>query len=116
MSDDKCNFDFEYVLKIQKQLKETEEEIAYAMISPFCERIVEKKLSKKELEKILRKGMQPSIPLDRIKEAREEMESKLCKGTPETTGFTWQNLGINICLEILDKLIEGEECYGKYRS
>lgn len=53
-----------------------------------------------------------AIPLDKVKQAREEMESKLYKGIPETTGFTWQNLGINMCLAILDKLIaesEGKE-------
>jgi hypothetical protein len=44
-----------------------------------------------------------------IKQAREEMESRLYKGIPETTGFTWQNLGINMCLAILDKLIEESE-------
>ncbi len=48
------------------------------------------------------------IELSKVKQAREEMESKLYKGIPETTGFTWQNLGINMCLEILDKLIESE--------
>lgn len=50
-----------------------------------------------------------AIPLEKIKQAREEMEGKLYKGTPQTTGFTWQNLGVNMCLEILDKLIEEVE-------
>jgi homoaconitase/3-isopropylmalate dehydratase large subunit len=50
-----------------------------------------------------------AIPLDKVKQAREEMESRLYKGIPETTGFTWQNLGINMCLAILDKLIEESE-------
>ena len=50
-----------------------------------------------------------TIPVDKVKAAREEMESRLYKGIPETTGFTWQNLGINMCLEILDKLIAESE-------
>lgn len=47
-----------------------------------------------------------AIPLEKIKQVREEMEGRLYKGTPQTTGFTWQNLGVNMCLGILDKLIE----------
>jgi hypothetical protein len=50
-----------------------------------------------------------TIPLDKVKQAREEMEGRLYKGTPQTTGFTWQNLGVNMCLEILDKLIKEVE-------
>lgn len=46
---------------------------------------------------------------DKIKKAREEMESKLYKGATSTE-FIWRNAGVNMCLEIMDKLIaESEE-------
>ena len=46
--------------------------------------------------------------LDKVKQARKKMESRIYKGA-ETTGVVWQNLGVNMCLEILDELIESEE-------
>lgn len=49
-----------------------------------------------------------AIPIEKLEQARAEMESKLFKGISSTTGFAWENLGINICLEILDKLIKSE--------
>ena len=42
--------DFEtYTAKIVQQFVETEEEFIFQTISPFCERVTEKKISKKEL-------------------------------------------------------------------
>ena len=49
---------FEFIEKIKEQIEENEEEFIYKSIAPYCETIVEKRLSKKELENILRKGMQ----------------------------------------------------------
>lgn len=48
----------EIMNEIITQIKESEEEFIYKLINPYCETIVEKRLSKKELEKILRRGMQ----------------------------------------------------------
>lgn len=50
-----------------------------------------------------------AIPLDKIKQAREKMESKLYVGTEEITGLVCLDLGVTKCLEILDKLIESED-------
>ncbi len=80
---------------IEKQIRETEEEFIYTTISPFCERIVEKKLSKQELEKILRKGMQ----FDKI---RAEIEHTGAY-EQETCGKTEFLKGIDYCLGIIDK-------------
>jgi hypothetical protein len=49
-----------------------------------------------------------AISLDKIKQAREKMESKLYVGTEETTGLPILDLGVTMCLEILDELIESE--------
>lgn len=49
---------FEFIYNIRGQIEESEEEFIYKSITPYCETIVEKRLSKKELENILRKGMQ----------------------------------------------------------
>jgi len=50
-----------------------------------------------------------AIPLDKIKQAREKMESKLYAGTEESTGLPVLDLGVTMCLEILDELIESED-------
>lgn len=47
----------------------------------------------------------PAITIDELEKMRNEMESRLYKGV-ESTAFTWQNLGVNMCLEIIDKYIE----------
>ena len=105
MSDDKFIFDFEY--KIRKQIQEDEENFVYTAILPFCESITEKKLSKKELEKILRKGMQKSIPLDKVKEAREEIKNASI--IISTDCESYETVETVEVLDILDKLIESEE-------
>lgn len=114
MSDDKFIFDFEY--KIRKQIQEDEENFVYTAILPFCETITEKKLSKKELEEILRKGMKYSNLLDKIKKAREDIENEI-KFWSEPSKYNVKSIvAINNakvqsykhCLEILDKLIESE--------
>ena len=83
----------DFVEKCVKEYKETENEFVYQLIDPFCETVVEKKLSKAELKQILEKGMQKSIPLDKVKQAREEMKDKSCYG----------------CMQIMDRLIEESE-------
>lgn len=105
---DDCEFRYE----IEKQIRETEEEFIYTTIYPFCETIIEKKVSKKELEKILRKGMQKSIPLDGVKQAIKE----ICRISPVDSTIG-DNIPVfkncdDIKLEvvaILNKLIEESE-------
>lgn len=96
----------ELVCKVITQAQETEQEFAYTLISPFCERIVEKKLSKKELEKILRKGMQPSIPLDKVKQAREKIENLRLHKAKYITSDNKVCIDSEAVLEILDKMME----------
>jgi hypothetical protein len=50
-----------------------------------------------------------AITLDKIKQAREKMESKLYVGTEESTGLPILDLGVTLCLEILDELINESE-------
>ena len=99
----------DFVEKCIKEYKETENEFTYQLIAPFSETIVEKTLSKEELKKILLKGMQKSIPLDKVKQAREEIENKY-----DDSINAWcereegRNEAILEVLDILDKLIESE--------
>lgn len=100
----------DFVEKCVKEYKETENEFVYQLIDPFCETVVEKKLSKAELKQILEKGMQKSIPLAKVKQAREEIYSKY-----DSTVTTFDDYGegkndmVCIVIEILDKLIEESE-------
>jgi hypothetical protein len=50
-----------------------------------------------------------AITRDKVKQAREKMESKLYVGTEEETGLPVLDLGVTMCLEILDELIESED-------
>ena len=50
-----------------------------------------------------------AITLDKVKQAREKMESKLYVGTEEETGLPVLDLGVTMCLEILDELINESE-------
>jgi hypothetical protein len=50
-----------------------------------------------------------AITLDKVKKAREKMESKLYVGTEESTGLPILDLGVTLCLEILDELINESE-------
>lgn len=94
----------ESVYKNERQILENEEEFIYTSINPFCETVVEQKLSKEKLKRILEKGMQKSIPLAKVKQAREEIEH-LSKYGKET-----YYKAIDDVLEILDRLItESEE-------
>lgn len=106
------NDNVEFVYNIERQIQENEEEFIYTLIEPFCETVVKKKLSKAELKQILEKGMQKSIPLDKVKQAREEIEN---------INPVYSTIGDRIpvlkncddikaeVLEILDKLIEESE-------
>lgn len=95
----------DFVEKCIKEYKETENEFVYQFIAPFCGTVVEKKLSKKELKEILLKGMQKSIPLDKIEQAIEEMHDSRFHGKTVLT----YNDAINDCVKILDKLIAESE-------
>lgn len=57
---------FDCYLKVEKEIRETEEEFVYQIISPYCENIAEKKLSKKELKNILQKGMNAELNVNKI--------------------------------------------------
>lgn len=87
------NENFDVMYKFEQQLQEAEDKFIYKVISPFCETIVEKKIDKKELEKILRRGMQPSITIDRLKAFRNEV----------------MNMNSVAIIQRLDKLIEEGE-------
>jgi len=50
-----------------------------------------------------------AITLDKIKQAREKMENKRYVGTEESTGLPVLDLGVTMCLEILDELINESE-------
>ncbi len=68
-------------------------------------------LDSRDFEPMKILDLQPTvnaIPLDKVKKAREKMESKLYVGTEETTGLVCLDLGVTMCLEILDELIESE--------
>ena len=66
----------DFIEKCIKEYQENENEFIYQLIDPFCETVVEKTLSKKELKEILLKGMRKSIPLDKIKQAIEKIQGK----------------------------------------
>lgn len=55
-----CNLsDFsEVTSRIIMQIRETEEEFIYERILPYCEEILQRKLSKAELKRILLLGLQ----------------------------------------------------------
>lgn len=94
----------DFVEKCVKEYKETENEFVYQLIYPFCETVVEKKLSKAELEQILKKGMQKSISLEKVKKAREDIHNAHLKMLVKHGSGN-----LLIALEILDNLIESEE-------
>lgn len=99
------NDNCEFVYNIERQIRETEEEFIYTLIEPFCETVVEKKLSKAELEQILKKGMQKSISLEKVKKAREDIHNAHLKMLVKHGSGN-----LLIALEILDNLIaESEE-------
>lgn len=101
------NDNCEFVYNIERQILENEEEFIYTLIEPFCETVVEKKLSKAELEQILKKGTQKSIPLAKVKQAREEIE----RYTAKFPSPKWANtilVDIKDVYRILDRLIESE--------
>lgn len=99
----------DFVEKCVKEYKETENEFVYQLIDPFCETVVEKKLSKEELEQILEKGMQKSIPLTKVKQAREEIDKNYEGGNHADEYADGYNNGLSECLSILDKLIAESE-------
>ncbi len=100
---------FEFIDRIKKQILEDEEEFIYRSISPYCESIIEKKISKKELEKILYRGMQPSIPLDKVKQARDTIQYMVDNcGNDTVTALNMQG-SLKAALAMLDNLIAESE-------
>ncbi len=98
--DDEISFE-EALRNIKVQIEETETEFIYTAITPFCESITEKRLSKEELDAILRRGMQPSVPVYRLKRLRNK-------------AMAMNDISV---IQILDKLIaEGEDTYDTRRS
>lgn len=94
---DEINFE-EALHNIKIQIEETETEFIYTAITPFSETVTEKHLSKEELKAILRRGMQPSVPVDRLKRLRNE-------------AMTMNDIAV---IQMLDKLIaESEDEYDK---
>lgn len=102
------NDNCEFVYNIERKIREDEEEFIYTLIEPFCETVVEKKLSKAELKQILEKGMQKSIPLEKVKQAREEIR-KLDDINPDYPMDRTIHVSRNEVLEIIDKLITESE-------
>lgn len=107
----------DFVEKCINEYEENENEFIYQLIDPFCETVIEKTLSKKELKEILLKGMQKSIPLDKVKQAREEIDEldgeflTIYDGTNKLGSGKY--VYIEDVLEILDRLItESESWYG----
>lgn len=62
---------FDCYFKVEKEIRETEDEFVYQLISPYCETVVEKKLSKRELKRILHNGMQAESGVNKIIEEIE---------------------------------------------
>lgn len=102
------NCDCEFVYNIERRIRENEEEFIYTLIEPFCETVVEKRLSKAELKQILEKGMQKSIPLDKVKKAKEEIEQN---AYPIVHGVNNRDMGmtLNGIFQVLDNLIAESE-------
>lgn len=97
----------EFINKIKIQIEETETEFIYSKILPYSENILEKRLSKDELDKILLRGVQPSIPLEKIKHARSTIlgfYNRLNPYDPESLGQCGKKT-----YEILSKLIDESE-------
>lgn len=95
----------DYMLEIEKTIKETEDEFVYQLISPYCETVVEKKLSKRELKNILHKGMKVESSANKIIAEIESQEKWLL-----SAGYNAYNIDIafksilsRIRKELLDK-------------
>lgn len=96
---------FDCYLKVEKEIRETEDEFVYQLISPYCETVVEKKLSKRELKNILHKGMKAESSANGIITEVESQEKWL-----ESAGYNAYNIDIafksilsRIRKELLDK-------------
>lgn len=98
------------VYKNERQILENEEEFIYTSINPFCETVVEQKLSKEKLKRILERGMQKSIPLEKVKKAKEEIDDLYrYYDNDRWSGNNDSMFRCNEVLEILDNLIAGSE-------
>ena len=80
---------FDCYLKVEKEIRETEDEFVYQLISPYCETVVEKKLSKRELKSILHKGMKAESSANKIIAEVESQEKWL-----ESAGHNAYNIDI----------------------
>lgn len=96
---------FDCYLKVEKEIRETEEEFVYQLISPYCETVVEKKLSKRELKNILRKGMKVESSANKIIAEVESQEKWLL-----SAGYNAYNIDIafkSILSRIRKELLNG---------
>ena len=80
---------FDCYLKVEKEIRETEDEFVYQLISPYCETVVDKKLSKRELKNILHKGMKVESSANKIIAEIENQEKWLL-----SAGYNAYNIDI----------------------
>lgn len=80
---------FDCFLKVEKEIRETEEEFVYQLISPYCETVVEQKLSKKDLKDILTNGVQVERKANEIIAEIESQEKWLA-----SAGYNAYNIDI----------------------
>ena len=92
---------FDCYLKVEKEIRESEEEFVYRSISPYCENIVEKKLSKRELKIILHNGTQAESKANEIIAEIENQERWLV-----SAGYDAYN--VNIALDSIKRQIRKE--------
>lgn len=71
----------------------------------FAKLLLQKKLSKAELEQILKKGMQKSISLEKVKQTREEIRRLADMLSDNTVADVSMKSGLGMALEKIDKLI-----------
>lgn len=104
----------EYIERITSNFIENEEEFIYQFIIPYCEDVLETKINKSELQKILIKGSNPNlIEREKIDKAIEEIKDGYY-GNEEASETSTEraeafNNGLTYALEILKKHIEGSE-------
>ena len=88
--------------EIKTKIDETEEEFIYQTIFPFCEDVLEKRLSKEELKKILLMGQ--SLKTGYFKEnlIKKIENCKFSKEDTETSFHLGFNCGINLAIDMIN--------------
>lgn len=77
------------ILKVRQDVQETEEEFVYKTILPYSETIIEHKLEKEKLKRILTNGMQAESKANEIIAEIESQEKWL-----ESAGYNAYNVDI----------------------